>query len=274
MVIDISSATSGNYDVIPRTPEEIKDGIGNYYDSFVKSKGIDKYDLVLTLFPSRTSLERRAKKAKKDLTDFSEWIRQKTGGDVFVRAQTLSGIDAAERLGPIESILNFNLLLTILNSTILRPWKHGVPVVYPDIQRAIELLENYKGKKVMLGASPIFAWLLALELQRRDLRYPNVYVHGGGGGYDGRKGAIVIPGGIDQTEYAELMRHVFGEHPTETYGYSGHEHVLILRWDPYKEWIDVDVNDEKRPKEKKVHMFLEYQKIYVVKMFFCMLLIL
>jgi len=148
-------------------------------------------------------------------------------------------------LGYIENGLRFSLPLTILNNTILKPWKHGAPAVYPDVGKIVDLLEAYRNGQVMLGASPIFAYLLALELYERGLQYSNVYVHGGGGGYDGKKGAIVIPDGINQRKYAELMKSVFGRYPTETYGYSGQNHVIVLRWDPEREWYDVDARRER-----------------------------
>ncbi len=247
LFMDFSSGE--NPDCVIRTEEEIAIEKANYLESFIIGTGTKHFDGLLSLFPSRSSLERGAR------ADYNK--AQKAGilagaqRSVMPRRQTESGLDAAESISDLshDGLLKFNLPLTILNRTILRRWKGGAVQIRPNYELITKILREYEknGRTALIGTSPIFAYLYMNAVADCTFDFQGrIRLHGGGGGYRGWKGPLRLPNAIDQTQYASMMKGIFGVYPSETYGYTGQTHTLALKWNSEREWYDAEKQVEKK----------------------------
>ena len=247
LFMDFSSGA--NPDCVIRTEEEIVAEKSNYLESFIKGTGKNHFDGLLSLFPSRSSLVRGAKDDYKKAAKAG--IVASLDRPVNPRRQTESGLDAAESISDMlhDGLLKFSLPLTILNKTVLRRWQGGAVHILPNHDLITGILREYEknGKTALIGTSPIFAYLYMNAVGDCNFDFKGrICLHGGGGGYRGWKGPLKLPNEIDQTQYANMMKRMFGVYPSETYGYTGQTHTLVLRWNPDREWFDGDKQIEKK----------------------------
>ncbi|MBD3155664.1 MAG: hypothetical protein GF368_03345 [Candidatus Aenigmarchaeota archaeon] len=243
-----TSSGEDNPDCVFRTEEEVNTITENYGRTFQRP-GRTTWDHLISFFPSLSSLERSETKA---------YGRARKAGllpndrKVIPRRQARSGLLAATEMceDTETTLLRHILPITILNSTILRPWKHGAAHVIPDYQRTIEFLRGLEDSDLnaLWGASPILMYLFMKRIHEKETFDFNgrLDIHGGGGGYRGVKGGLRIKGGIDQEVYIDMMRYSFGVYPSETYGYTGQTHAIKLRWNPERTWADSDRGGEER----------------------------
>jgi hypothetical protein len=241
----MDTSSGGNPDCVFRTEEEVGIITENYRGTFGEGANI-----LFNFFPSIESLKRAAeanyKKAEK-----AGIIPTNANGIIIPRRQAESGLKAAQQICETteEGLLRFNLPITILNNTILRPWKKGAAHVTPNSRLVTDRLHHYEttDDTILWGLSPIlmYLWMSSLDPEEKFDLEGRLRGHGGGGGYRGVKGSLRIEGGIDQRIYTEMMNSILGIYPTETYGYTGQTHAIKLRWNPEREWIDIDKGERR-----------------------------
>jgi hypothetical protein len=243
-----TSSGKDNPDCVFRTKEEVETITRNYGLTF-QSPGRTAWDYLISFFPSLSSLERA------EIKNYEKARKAgllPTGREVIPRRQARSGLIAATEMceNTDTRLLKHILPLTILNNTVLRPWKHGAAHVIPNYERTTEFLRGLEesDSTALWGASPILMYLYMKKVFGEEtFDFGNrLDIHGGGGGYRGVKGGLRIKGGIDQGVYIAMMRDLFGVYPSETYGYTGQTHAIKLRWNPERTWTDLDRGGEER----------------------------